>query len=70
MLITLDVDCVFYPAPRNGPNWRPKAIAEGGKTMFPYLKDPNTGTVRPRAAPPPSQPRATTRGPLPPVLPA
>ena len=33
-LITLDLDAVFYPCPRDGPNFRPQANAEGGKKMF------------------------------------
>jgi len=40
-----DLDTVIYPCPRDGPTWRPKAIALGGKAQFPLLRDPNTGTV-------------------------
>ena len=36
---------------QDGPNWRPKAIATGGKKQFPYLQDPNTGVVRRFPAP-------------------
>lgn len=39
-----DLDAVIYPCPRNGPTWRPRAVADGGKAMFPLLYDPNTGT--------------------------
>jgi glutathione S-transferase len=42
-LVTLDLDAVYYPCPRDGPNWRPKAVAEGGKKQFPLFRDPNTG---------------------------
>jgi glutathione S-transferase len=42
-LVTLDLDAVYYPCPRDGPNWRPKAVAQGGKKMFPWFRDPNTG---------------------------
>lgn len=41
----LDLDCLFYPCPRDGPTFRPQALAKGGKAMFPYLEDPNTGTA-------------------------
>mmetsp|Transcript_18887 Transcript_18887/g.52907 ORF Transcript_18887/g.52907 Transcript_18887/m.52907 type:complete len:347 (+) Transcript_18887:111-1151(+) len=39
----LDLDVIFYPTPRDGDIWRPKAIEMGGKKQFPYLVDPNTG---------------------------
>mmetsp|Transcript_5627 Transcript_5627/g.19276 ORF Transcript_5627/g.19276 Transcript_5627/m.19276 type:complete len:359 (+) Transcript_5627:145-1221(+) len=39
----LDLDVMFYPTPKDGPTFRPQAIAEGGKSMFPYMRDPNTG---------------------------
>ncbi|GAB4816927.1 hypothetical protein N2152v2_003973 [Parachlorella kessleri] len=39
----LDLDVLFYPCPKKGPTWRPKAVEMGGKPMFPYLVDPNTG---------------------------
>ncbi|CAM9962856.1 unnamed protein product, partial [Choristocarpus tenellus] len=38
----LDLDVVFYPCPRDGPTFRPKANKLGGKKQFPYLVDPNT----------------------------
>jgi len=40
----LDLDVIFYPCPQGGSTWRPKAIELGGKKMFPYLSDPNSGT--------------------------
>ena len=39
----LDIDVLFKPCPMDGPTFRPEAVAEGGKKMFPYMKDPNTG---------------------------
>lgn len=30
---------------QDGPTWRPMAVAEGGKSQFPYMKDPNTGAA-------------------------
>lgn len=39
----LDLDVIMYPCPRNGPDYRPKVVSMGGKSMFPYLVDPNTG---------------------------
>ncbi|OMO82230.1 Thioredoxin-like protein [Corchorus capsularis] len=41
----LDIDVLFYPCPRNGPNFRPKAAQMGGKQQFPYMVDPNTGVA-------------------------
>jgi glutathione S-transferase len=37
----LDIDVLFYPCPKNGPNFRPKANQMGGKKQFPYMVDPN-----------------------------
>lgn len=37
MVAVLDIDVLFYPCPRNGPNFRPKAIELGGKRQFPYM---------------------------------
>ncbi|CAN0847064.1 hypothetical protein LINGRAHAP2_LOCUS4772 [Linum grandiflorum] len=45
IVAVLDLDVLFYPCPRNGPNFRPKAIELGGKKQFPYVVDPNTGTA-------------------------
>ncbi|MCD7449706.1 hypothetical protein HAX54_001135 [Datura stramonium] len=39
----LDLDVLYYPCPRNGPNFRPKVGQMGGKQQFPYMVDPNTG---------------------------
>lgn len=41
----LDLDVLFYPCPKDGPHFRPKAIELGGKKQFPYMVDPNTGTA-------------------------
>lgn len=41
----LDLDVLFKPTPKDGPTWRPEAIAKGGKKQFPYMEDPNTGTA-------------------------
>ncbi|XP_021728643.1 uncharacterized protein LOC110695724 [Chenopodium quinoa] len=43
IVAVLDLDVLYYPCPRNGPNFRPKAVQLGGKKMFPYMVDPNTG---------------------------
>ncbi|KAJ4802304.1 Glutathione S-transferase 2 [Rhynchospora pubera] len=45
MTTVLDLDVLFYPCPKNGPNFRPKAIQMGGKRQFPYMVDPNTGVA-------------------------
>jgi len=42
-LSILDIDAMIYPCPQNGPRFRPRAIARGGKSQFPFLVDPNTG---------------------------
>ncbi|XP_068663893.1 uncharacterized protein [Aristolochia californica] len=41
----LDLDVLFYPCPRNGPNFRSKVSEMGGKQQFPYMVDPNTGVA-------------------------
>lgn len=41
----LDLDVLFYPCPKGGATYRPRAIQLGGKSQFPYLVDPNTGTA-------------------------
>lgn len=41
----LDLDVLYYPCPRNGPNFRPKVGQMGGKQQFPYMVDPNTGVA-------------------------
>ncbi|GKC34914.1 thioredoxin family protein [Tanacetum coccineum] len=43
IVAVLDLDVLYYPCPRSGPNFRPKAVQMGGKQMFPYMVDPNTG---------------------------
>jgi glutathione S-transferase len=45
MLCVLDLDVMVYPCPRNGTRFRPRAKDLGGRAMFPYLVDPNTGTA-------------------------
>lgn len=45
MVCYLDLDVLFYPCPQGGPNFRPEAIAKGGKSRFPYMEDPNTGAA-------------------------
>ncbi|GAV66893.1 GST_N_3 domain-containing protein [Cephalotus follicularis] len=45
IVAVLDLDVLFYPCPKNGPNFRPKAAQMGGKQQFPYMVDPNTGVA-------------------------
>ncbi|KAH7855388.1 hypothetical protein Vadar_024275 [Vaccinium darrowii] len=45
IVAVLDLDVLFYPCPRNGPNFRPKVGQMGGKQQFPYMVDPNTGVT-------------------------
>ncbi|XP_057960907.1 uncharacterized protein LOC131152951 [Malania oleifera] len=45
IVAVLDLDVLFYPCPRNGPNFRPKVAQLGGKQQFPYMVDPNTGVA-------------------------
>jgi glutathione S-transferase len=40
----LGLDVLFKPCPSGGKHWRPEAIEKGGKSQFPYMVDPNTGT--------------------------
>jgi hypothetical protein len=40
----LDIDAIFYPCPQGGPTFRPKAKELSGKSQFPFMVDPNTGT--------------------------
>jgi glutathione S-transferase len=42
-LSILDLDAIVYPCPKNGPRFRPEVERRGGRAMFPYLADPNTG---------------------------
>ncbi len=43
-LTALDLDALIQPCPKDGSRFRPAAQALGGKTQFPLLVDPNTGT--------------------------
>ncbi|KAH0971657.1 hypothetical protein GBA52_023813 [Prunus armeniaca] len=43
IVAVLDLDVLFYPCPKNGPNFRRKVAEMGGKQQFPYMVDPNTG---------------------------
>lgn len=45
IVAVLDLDVIFYPCPRNSPNFRPKVAQMGGKKQFPYMVDPNTGVA-------------------------
>ncbi len=42
-LSILDLEAEIYPCPRGGPGFREEVIQLGGKAMYPYLVDPNTG---------------------------
>jgi glutathione S-transferase len=44
-VIWLDLDVLFFPCPQGGPTFREQVKQEGGKSMFPYMKDPNTGVA-------------------------
>jgi hypothetical protein len=41
--VTLDLDATIYPCPKKGPRFRPEVVRRGGKALFPFLVDPNTG---------------------------
>lgn len=43
-LTELDLDARIYPCPKGGKRFRPRVKELGGKTQFPFLVDPNTGT--------------------------
>lgn len=43
-LSELDLDAMIFPCPRKGPRFREEVKKRGGRSMFPYLVDPNTGT--------------------------
>ena len=43
VLTELDLDAEIYPCPKGGERFRPELKARGGKALFPYLVDPNTG---------------------------
>jgi len=40
----LDLDILFKPSPRESKVNRPFVVEKGGKSQFPYMVDPNTGT--------------------------
>ncbi len=42
-LSILDLEAIVYPCPKGGPTYRPRVRAQGGRELFPYLVDPNTG---------------------------
>lgn len=42
-LTELDLDAMIYPCPKGGTRFRPIVVERGGKAMFPFLVDPNTG---------------------------
>lgn len=42
-LSVLDLDAIVYPCPKRGTRFRPWVVEHGGKALFPYLVDPNTG---------------------------
>jgi glutathione S-transferase len=38
-----DLDARVFPCPKDGTRFRPKVVEMGGRAMFPFLVDPNTG---------------------------
>lgn len=44
-LTDLDLDALIYPCPKGGDRYRPLVEKLGGKQLFPYLMDPNTGAA-------------------------
>lgn len=42
-LSILDLEVRIFPCPKGGERFRPALIKRGGKALFPYLVDPNTG---------------------------
>lgn len=42
-LSILDLEATVYPCPKGGPRFREDVRRRGGKALFPYLVDPNTG---------------------------
>ncbi len=42
-LSILDLDAKIWPCPKGGERFRPELRERGGRTLFPYLIDPNTG---------------------------
>lgn len=43
-LTELDLDVLIKPCPKDGTRFRPQVKSLGGKTQFPFLVDPNSGT--------------------------
>jgi glutathione S-transferase len=44
-LTILDLDAIVRPCPKGGPTYRPRVREQGGRELFPYLVDPNTGAA-------------------------
>jgi glutathione S-transferase len=42
-LSEFDLEALVFPCPKGGTRFRPKVRELGGKALFPYLVDPNTG---------------------------
>jgi glutathione S-transferase len=42
-LSILDLEAMIYPCPKGGPRFRELVRTRGGKALFPWLVDPNTG---------------------------
>ncbi|MCW5830487.1 MAG: glutathione S-transferase N-terminal domain-containing protein [Deltaproteobacteria bacterium] len=42
-LTELDLEVMIYPCPKGGKIYRPRVKQLGGKEMYPFLVDPNTG---------------------------
>ena len=42
-LSLLDLDALIHPCPKGGPRFREEVKRRGGKYLFPYLVDPNSG---------------------------
>jgi glutathione S-transferase len=42
-LTCLDLDARVFPCPKGGPRFREEVKRRGGRALFPYLVDPNTG---------------------------
>jgi len=43
VMTELDLDALIYPCPAGGARYRPGAVELGGKALFPFLCDPNSG---------------------------
>lgn len=42
-LTHLDLQAIVHPCPKGGPRFRPEVVRRGGRELFPFLHDPNTG---------------------------